>query len=186
MRRWALNHLAAWCVLFGMREKAIELYERMLELDANDALALASIGYQRAQLGDKRAAMAAFDRLLAAHPNNVEGHFNRGFLFQERNDHERAVEALSKAVELAPDHDRALYGLALSLISLRRLDEAIPLLKRNTRLQPMSPYGWYQLARVHHELGHDDDAQKVLDHLRSFEPKVARQLARETGLHYPE
>jgi tetratricopeptide (TPR) repeat protein len=107
-------------------------------------------------------------------------------LLQERNDHERAVEALKRAIELAPDHDRALYGLALSLIALRRLDEAIPLLKRNTRLQPMSPYGWYQLGRVYHDLARDDEAQKVLDHLRSFEPKVARQLARETGLDYPE
>jgi hypothetical protein len=50
----------------------------------------------------------------------------------------------------------------------------------------MSPYGWYQLARVHHDLGRDEEAQKVLDHLRTFEPKVARQLARETGLHFEE
>ena len=46
----------------------------------------------------------------------------------------------------------------------------------------MSPYGWYQLARVQHELGRIDETQKVLDHLAKFEPKVARQLERETGL----
>ncbi len=46
----------------------------------------------------------------------------------------------------------------------------------------MSPYGWYQLARVQHDLGRTAETQKVLDHLARFEPKVARQLERETGL----
>jgi hypothetical protein len=46
----------------------------------------------------------------------------------------------------------------------------------------MSPYGWYQLARVQRDLGHLDETQRILDHLMKFEPKVARQLERETGL----
>ena len=45
----------------------------------------------------------------------------------------------------------------------------------------MSPYGWYQLGRVQHELGHTAK-RRILDHLAKFEPDVARQLARETGL----
>ena len=45
----------------------------------------------------------------------------------------------------------------------------------------MSPYGWYQLARVQHDLGQPDEAQKVLDHLAKFEPKVARQLGAGDG-----
>jgi len=50
----------------------------------------------------------------------------------------------------------------------------------------MSPYGWYQLARVEIDLNRREQAQKILDHLMSFEPKVAKQLARETGLKLPE
>ena len=50
--------------------------------------------------------------------------FNRGYLAQGLNDHEAAIEAFERAIALKPDHDRALYGLGLSLISLRRLDEA--------------------------------------------------------------
>ncbi len=70
----------------------------------------------------------------------------------------------------------------LSLIATHRLDEALAPLRKNTKLQPMSPYGWYQLARVQRDLGHHDEAQKILDHLDTFEPKVARQLERDTGL----
>ncbi len=47
----------------------------------------------------------------------------------------------------------------------------------------MSPYGWYQLARVQADLGAlgRGSSPPSLD-LRQFEPKVARQLERETGL----
>ena len=115
-------------------------------------------------------------------PDDAEAHFNRGFLLQELNDHDGAMAAFERAIALNPDHDRAHYGLALSLISTRRLEEALAPLRKNTKLQPMSPYGWYQLARVQHESAGPTETQKVLDHLATFEPKVARQLERETGL----
>ena len=67
------------------------------------------------------------------------------------------------------------------LIRLQRFDEAIAALKRNTELQPMSPYGWYQLARVHVDRQQPDEAVKIIRHLKGFEPKVAAQLERETG-----
>ena len=68
------------------------------------------------------------------------------------------------------------------LIRQRRLDDAVAALERNTKLQPMSPYGWYQLARVHVDRAQPDEARKIIRHLKGFEPKVAEQLVRETGL----
>ena len=182
IERWFLNHLAAWCVLFRRRDLALRYYGRMLVLDPGDVLALASIGFNYAQQGRKREALAVFDRLVAIRPADAEAHFDRGFLLQELADHDGAMAAFGQALAINQDHDRALYGMALSLISLRRLEEALAPLRKNTKLQPMSPFGWYQLARVCHELGQIQEAQKVLNHLGTFEPKVARQLERETGL----
>ena len=78
--------------------------------------------------------------------------------------------------------DRAWYGLALVLIRGRRFEEAVIALKKNTELQPMSPFGWYQLARVHVDRQQPEEAVKIIRHLNGFEPKVAAQLERETGL----
>jgi tetratricopeptide (TPR) repeat protein len=78
--------------------------------------------------------------------------------------------------------DRAWYGLGLVLVRQRRLEESLKAFKRNTELQSMSPFAWYQIARVHMELGQPDEALSVMRHLRGFEPKVAAQLERETGL----
>ena len=182
VRRWYWNQVAAWCVLFRRRDVALDCYRRMLLQDPDDALALASLGFQLAQQGRKREALAMFDRVAAIKTRDAETQFDRGFLLQELNDHDAAIAAFRLALAITPDHDRALYGLALSLIATRRPEEAVAPLQRNTKLQPMSPYGWYQLARVHHELGHADETQKIVDRLARFEPNVARQLARETGL----
>jgi hypothetical protein len=38
------------------------------------------------------------------------------------------------------------------------------------------------MARVHINLGQADKARDVITHLNGFEPKVAAQLERETGL----
>ncbi len=81
-----------------------------------------------------------------------------------------------------PRLDRAWYGLGLVLIRLQRYDEAIAALKKNTELQPMSPYGWYQLARVQFDRQEPEETRKIIRHLKGFEPKVAAQLERETGL----
>jgi len=78
--------------------------------------------------------------------------------------------------------DRAWYGLAIVLVRQGRLPEALVALKRNTTLQPMSPFGWYQMARVHVDLQQPEEAKAVIRHLKEFEPKVAAQLERETGL----
>ncbi|MDT4862260.1 hypothetical protein FQZ97_969000 [compost metagenome] len=90
--------------------------------------------------------------------------------------------AFRRAIAIDPRLDRAWYGLSLSLIAQQRLDEALQALRKNTELQPMSPYGWYQMARVQVDRQAPDEAEKIIHHLRGFEPRVAAQLERETGL----
>lgn len=108
--------------------------------------------------------------------------FNLAYLQEESKDLLGAEASFRKALELSDSLDRAWYGLGLVLIQLGRLDEAVDCLKRNTKLQPMSPYAWYQLARVHIDRHEPDEALKIIQHLKGFEPKFAAQLERETGL----
>ena len=185
LRRIGLRHASDWARTFGMKGLALSLLEKGAAEFPGDASLLASLAFAYAKEGRNREALALFDRAAAADPADAEIQFNRGFMLQALNDHEAAIAAFRKLLETKPDHDRALYGLALSLISLRRLDEAVPPLERNTRLQPMSPFGWYQLGRVQFERGKPDKTQAIIAKLQTFEPKVAAQLARETGLPLP-
>jgi len=184
-RRWFWLELARWSHGFRRSDTALKYYELARACAPDDPKIEAAIGFVLAEAGRKREALARFDRAVHLKPNWAEAHFDRGYLLQELNDHEAAIAAFDLALMHNPDHDRALYGKALSLISLRRGDEAVAPLERNTRLQPMSPFGWYQLARVQFDRGKPEKAQAIIDHLARFEPKVAAQLARETGLLRP-
>jgi predicted Zn-dependent protease len=121
--------------------------------------------------------------LVAAHPNrSAADWFNLAFLLEATGAHGEAENAFRHSLALDSKLDRAWYGLGVVLIRLGRADDAVAALRRNTELQPMSPFGWYQLARVHHERQNSDEARRIIRHLKGFEPKVAAQLERETGL----
>lgn len=183
----SLRYLAMKCqamgwLVLGRVDPARELFDRMLQAWPGDPYALSSRAHLLAQQGHRQEALADLETLVRHH-GHLAGHwFNYGYLLEELGRWDEALVAFRRATELDPLLDRAWYGMGLVLIRLQRLDDAVAALKRNTELQPMSPYGWYQLARVHVDRQQPDEAVKVIRHLKGFEPKVAAQLERETGL----
>jgi tetratricopeptide (TPR) repeat protein len=186
MKPWAyrlLKYRAMACLVFGRTTTAESIFDEMLQRWPDDVYALSSRSHLHAQAGRHVQALEDSERLIALDADNGRTWFNRGFLLEEAGRWDDALRAFQRATELSPQLDRAWYGLGLVLIRLGRHDEAIAALKRNTELQPMSPYGWYQMARVHAERQEPEAAVKIIRHLKGFEPKVAEQLERETGLH---
>jgi tetratricopeptide (TPR) repeat protein len=182
LHRWYVRWLVRALLLLGRRDLALERIDAQLAIDGLNLHALSTRAHVLAEMGDKAASLQTLRRLVEVAPEQAAGWFNLGYLSEEMGELEQAESAFRRATELEPKLDRAWYGLALALIRQRRFDEAVPALRKNTELQPMSPYGWYQLARVHVDRQEPEEAVKIIHHLRRFEPKVAAQLVRETGL----
>jgi len=179
---WFKLSAIGWLVI-GRAAQAENIFDEMLRRWPGDAYALASRSHVRAQAGRRAQAIADLQALLAAHPErSAADWFNLAYLFEDGGRFAEAEPAFRRALALDPKLDRAWYGLGLVLIRLQRSEEAVAALKKNTELQPMSPYGWYQLARVQVERQQPEEARKIIRHLKGFEPKVAAQLERETGL----
>ena len=180
---WRLKLRAIVLLVFGRSAAAEATFDEMLRDWPQDAYALASRGHLRAQRGAREEAIADYQALVAAHPGASAAHwFNLAYTLESASRLTEAEAAFRRALEIDDRLDRAWYGLGLTLIQQGRYDDAVAALKRNTELQPMSPYGWYQLARVHIDRQQPDEARKIIRHLKGFEPKVAAQLERETGL----
>jgi len=179
---WCKLQAMSWLVL-GRTAKAEAVFSEMLQRWPADAYALASRAHLRAQRGANDAALTDARALVAVHPaRSAADWFNLAYLLEANGALQEAEAAFRRTLELDERLDRAWYGLALTLIRQGRHDEAVTALERNTKLQPMSPYGWYQLARVQVDRKAPDEARKIIRHLKGFEPKVAAQLERETGL----
>ncbi len=180
--QWLKVRAMTWLV-FGRARQAEAVFDEMLRRWPGDAYALASRSHVRAQAGRRDEAIADQQALIAAHPDrSAADWFNLAYLFEEAGRLDEAESAFRRAIAQDAKLDRAWYGLGLVLIRLQRPDEAVAALKQNTKLQPMSPYGWYQLARVQFDRREPEEARKIIRHLKGFEPKVAAQLERETGL----
>lgn len=179
---FALRLKATACLLFGRNEQALQVFSEMVERFDERVYPRASRAHLHAQAGRHQAALDDYEVLLRQHPDDARNWFNLGYVLELLGRWDEALAAFRRASDLSPDLDRAWYGQGLVLIRLQRFDEAIAALKRNTELQPMSPYGWYQLARAHVDSRQPDEAVRIIRHLKGFEPKVAAQLERETGL----
>jgi tetratricopeptide (TPR) repeat protein len=140
---------------------------------------LATQAHWLAQTKDLPGAAHVLLRLRVLQPQVAAHAFNLGFVMQSLARWSEAQSAFETATQLNPLLDRAWYGLGVVRVELGDLSGAEQALRRNTELQPMSPLAWYQLAHLHRERGELAQAQDLLRHLRSFEPRVARQLERE-------
>ena len=169
-------------LFLGLQDRARDTFEDMLARWPEDGYVLQSLANLEAAAGHLPRAAMHLRRLVTLMPASGAAWFNLAYVLEQQEQAEEAEHAFRKAIELEPSIDRAWYGLGLSLIRLGRLEEAIVALKRNTEMQPMSPYGWYQMARAHIDLGQRDEAARVIRRLEGFEPKVAAQLRRETGI----
>ena len=85
----------------------------------------------------------------------------------------RGDRGSSSAREIASQYDIPIELLAKVLQRLVR---------RGLLASQQGTRGGYQLARVHAERSEPEKARRVIAHLKQFEPKVAAQLERETGL----
>lgn len=177
-----LKFKAKTLLVFGLRARAHEVFEEILSINPDDVLALNSIGYEHLNKGELKQALGFFERALLQTSNVATAHFNVGFVLEELGRTQDAERAFRSAIQVDNKMDRAWYGLGLVLVRQKRFEESLMAFKRNTELQSMSPFAWYQMARVHMEMGNLDEALAVMRHLNGFEPKVAAQLERETGL----
>ena len=182
IRVWCLTQIATLALLFKQRDVALAYYNKILDAHPQHALTLSRVAFLHHEAGDRARAIADFERVVAVNPKDADSWFNLGYLQQEAHDHAAAIVAFEHAVTQNAAHDRAWYGKALSLIALGQPANAIAPLKKNVTLQPMSPFGHMELARVYFKLGDLERCEKRMHRLKAFDPKNAALLEDETGI----
>ncbi len=179
---WYYSRIADFAMLFKQYEIAADYWIKMAPLKPKDPKPYTTAAHCKADQNKNLEAEILLRKALEVDPGYAPAWFNLGFLIQKREDHEEALRCFDMAIRFQENMDRAHYGRALSLIALNRPEEAKAALQRTIDLQPMSPYGYYQLASLHHKLGDDKTCIKLVKKLHKFEPQLAAQLQRETGV----
>jgi aspartate beta-hydroxylase len=86
----------------GREDEAGQLWARVLERDASHGLALISLGKRAFRYGDLDRAQLAFERLVAAHPDNTQGWVNLALTHQGRKNEAAEQAAIDSALRTDP------------------------------------------------------------------------------------
>jgi tetratricopeptide (TPR) repeat protein len=163
-----------------MRERALERFERVLEIDPNHLDALHDAA--ELSLEDQRYERAAelFRRLRGLNPGFIGAYYSEARARLELNDPERAVESLEQGLDVRDDIPEYLLLLADLYRRDGELEEAVRVYRRGLAHGP-EPRLNEGLARTLVALGRGEEAIPVLEKVVAMqpqEPQLRLDLAR--------
>jgi len=160
------------------------MFERAIDLDPEFAAAYGWLGFTHFHewtfgwSKNPQSLELAFElaqRTLDLDDSLPLGHHLLGKVYSRKKQHEKAIAELKKAIALSPNSADGLVGLGYILNFAGRPEEAIGLVKKAMRLNPMYPaYYLWELGHAYFITGRYEEAietlKRVLDRNSNFMP----------------
>jgi Flp pilus assembly protein TadD len=124
-------------------------------------------------LGQREAALADYDRLLALDPGNAAAAHGRAGVLHGLGRLDEALAAVDGALEQAPALAKAWSNRGAFLIQMARDEEGVASLERSVALDPADADAWYNLANGHGRLRRMDEAFAAFDRATALRPDFA-------------
>ena len=106
-------------------------------------------------------ALQEFEQELQLDPTNANAAYEAGELHRKAARFDRAAALFAQAAKHYPDFEEALVGWGRTLVSLRKADEALPLLRKALALNANNEVTWFQLAQAYRALSNAAEQQKA-------------------------
>lgn len=166
-------------------DEALGLLERLVET-RDETWIHFRLGHLRVQLRDYDGAVSAFERTTQLEPLNPNGWASLGTANFENDQHDKAIDAYLRALEIDPHDDSSLNNLAWVYATQgRNLDEAIRLSRQSLRIRPDTPQYLDTLADLYYQKGDQERALKLIRYAIGLGPEsvelklhLQRQLTR--------
>lgn len=129
--------LGTLAFLSGRRDEYVKWFEKALELDPSNHLAMNDYAYALAEDGrELEKALRLIRRAIAIKSNIGAYHDTHGWVLYKLGRYEEALRELRIAVETAPDTADLRYHLAAVYVKLGKKDDALVELEKALVLQP--------------------------------------------------
>lgn len=179
--RWR-HYARGWLFhFFGREERAFDEFAEAFRRDPTNVQAARHLAFLASQKKRYEVAEKWFLTVVDLVPDDADTYFNLGYVREQMGKPGDAIAAFAEALRLKPSLDRAWYGLGLAHAALGQHAQAVPPFEEATKLQPMNAIAWYQLGMACHKAGEADRVKITVAKLVEFDPKMARQLVRDSG-----
>jgi tetratricopeptide (TPR) repeat protein len=139
----------------GEKVRAIQLYQQIMERDANFAPACINLGTIHFHLREFGLAEELYHRATEIDPSYVLAFFDLGNVLDEMQRLDESIAAYQQAVRLAPDYADAHYNLALAHERRGELRPALRHWQAYLRLDTSGPWAEHARGQIHKLLDHE-------------------------------
>ena len=108
----------------GKYDKAIEDFNKAIELNPDLAVAYYNRGNTYVELGEYDRAIKDYDKAIELNKDYAVAYNNRGFAYVGLGKYNRAIEDFNKAIKLNPDDAKAYYNRGLAYAELGEHERA--------------------------------------------------------------
>ena len=156
----------------GDLKGAIEVYQKLLQLEPKDVRAMNTIAGLYGKLGDFEEEMVWAKKAIAENPQFHLAYINYGNALGSLGRVDEARAAFEKAVQLDPKEPLAVYSLGVLAEQQEDYKTALELYKKSTELDPKFENGYFNLAATYANLKRFDEAIAALKKLLELNPRA--------------
>ena len=163
----------------GRFNEAVEAYDRVIELNAQNADVYVNKGAALYKAGKNEEALAAYDKAIEFNPEDVDIYIDKGAVLNISGKYKEALSVLRKAIELNPELSRAYQGISYALIYLGRYDEAVEACDKAIELEPNAALAYNNRSCAYALLGKKDEMLADLRKATELDDKFREEAKRD-------
>jgi len=173
-----LKHRAMDLLERGRKAEAIQILERVIELDPESATTHYKLGLLYTGQGRIEEAVEQLRIAYEIDPSRVDAKSRYGQELIRLGREEEGERALREVLEQQPNHGMTLARMGLLMERRGRDDEALSMFQRASQLVPDNATVQYEYGRMLARLGRDHEAREPLQAAQRIDPNRAdiRQL----------
>ena len=151
-------------------EIAIDLYNKILEIDQNHVGAYHNLGVIFNNRGDIQKAKDCYEKVIKIDPNHVSAYNNLGSTFQALGDIQKAKDCYEKAIEINPDYAAAYNNLGNTLQALGDIQKAKDCYEKAIEINPDYAEAYNNLGSTFSDLSDNQRAKDYYEKAIEIDP----------------
>jgi tetratricopeptide (TPR) repeat protein len=156
----------------GDLEGAIEIDQKILQLDPRNIYAMTAIAGLFGKLGEFEREMAWAQKAIAIDPQFDLAYINKGNALAGLKKFNEAADAYKKAIRINPQNPLGVYSLGVIGEGQGNFKKAIEFYRQSIQIDPMFENGYFNLAAMHANLKQFDEAIAALKKLIELNPQA--------------
>jgi type IV pilus biogenesis/stability protein PilW len=163
----ALIHFNSGVDLYHQRDyaKAIQAYQKVIEIDPGYAEAHNNLGIIYQEAGDYDSALSSYQKAIEINPKYEKALNNLGVLLYLKGRYEESIQAFQKALTFNANNIESYINLGILFKKQGQVDRAIDSFHRALSINPLHGEAHYNIGLLYEQL---DEIEMAIGHYQKF------------------